>query len=159
MRFSESEELIKEEKIREKAKVWSKTKFFLNKKALLFVLVLLIILFSPFMAGKIKEKFFLASFSGKISPTDYYAVFLDNSQVYFGRMIGKSADEITLSNVYYLQASNQDNTNFDNQHFTLIKLGQELHGPTDEMMINTAHVVFYEKLREDSKVVESIKSQ
>src|SRR3989344_6296327 len=93
------------------------------------------------------------------SASDYYAVFLDNSQVYFGKMIAKSKNEMTLSQVYYLQASDNGNTELNNQRFTLIKLGQELHGPTDQMIINVEHVIFYAKLRAASKVVESIKNQ
>jgi hypothetical protein len=41
----------------------------------------------------------------------------------------------------------------------LVKLGNELHGPTDELYINPNQVVFYEFLRDDSKVVESITKQ
>jgi len=91
--------------------------------------------------------------------SEYYAVFLDNDQVYFGKMISKSKEEMTLSNVYYLQANTATNAELNDQRFTLIKLGQELHGPTEEMKINVEHVVFYEQLREDSKVVGSIRDQ
>jgi hypothetical protein len=127
------------------------------KKGIFFAAVLLVLLFSPFIAASVKEKFFGAP--AGINKNDYYAVFLDNSQVYFGKMISKTRDEIVLTNVYYLQASPDTNIDLNNQRFTLIKLGQELHGPTEEMMINMEHVVFYERLRSDSKVVESIKNQ
>jgi hypothetical protein len=100
--------------------------------------------------------------ASKISP-DYYAVFLDNDQVYFGKIVSKSNEEITLTSVYYIQAASASpspkSSDPNNQRFTLIKLGTELHDPTEEMMINMEHVVFYEKLRENSKVVESIKNQ
>lgn len=163
MRFSGTPEDNEKEKIEKKIKDEGKVKkiilLFFNKKALLFVIIFLTLLFSPFIAGKIKENFFLTSSSNKISPEDYYAVFLDNNQVYFGKMTNKSTNEIKLANVYYLQSNTEASTDLGNQHFTLIKLGQELHGPTDEMMINTEHVVFFEKLRSNSKVVESIKNQ
>ena len=97
-----------------------------------------------------------------VSSEGYYAVFLDNNQVYFGNMVSKSKEELILTNVYYLQVSagaSEAVPQLSDPRFTLIKLGQELHGPTDELMINREHVVFYEKLREDSKVVESIKNQ
>lgn len=87
---------------------------------------------------------------------DYYAVFLENSQVYFGKIVSKSEKEIILEDVYYLQAGSEVGTDLNNQQFTLVKLGQELHGPMDEMFINTKSILFYERLRPNSKVVESI---
>ena len=88
--------------------------------------------------------------------SEYFAVFLDNEQVYFGKMISKSREEMVLRGVYYLQANTAANAN---QKFSLVKLGQELHGPTDEMTLNMEHVIFYEQLREDSEVVGSIREQ
>jgi hypothetical protein len=42
------------------------------------------------------------------------------------------------------------------QELTLIKLGNELHGPTDKMTINRDHVLLTEALRNDSRVVQAI---
>ena len=36
------------------------------------------------------------------------------------------------------------------------KLGQEIHGPEDEMIISKDHVLFYENLKSDGKVSQSI---
>ncbi len=91
----------------------------------------------------------------KNTALDFYAVFLDNNQVYFGKIVSQSEHELVLKNVYYLAANSATTAD----HFKLVKLGDELHGPTDNMMVNMSHVVFYEKLRPDSKVVESIKNQ
>jgi len=38
----------------------------------------------------------------------------------------------------------------------LIKLGKELHGPKDQMVLNRDHILFIEELSSDSKVVKSI---
>jgi ABC-type Zn uptake system ZnuABC Zn-binding protein ZnuA len=38
----------------------------------------------------------------------------------------------------------------------LIKLGSEVHGPEDAMMIAKAQVLFYENLKPDGKVAQSI---
>lgn len=96
----------------------------------------------------------------------YSAVFLTNGQVYFGKMEKNDRTEIVLNDVYYLQVTpeggqtSQQTLNTLNQtRFNLVKLGDELHGPTDELFINRSQVIFYEYLRDDSKVVESIKSQ
>ena len=94
----------------------------------------------------------------------YSAVFLTNGQVYFGKMIEKSKNEIVLDEVYYIQLSSgaaQEGIaqGSAQNHLNLVKLGNELHGPTNELYINASQVVFYEYLREDSKVVEAIRTQ
>lgn len=115
------------------------------------VLVLLIILL-----GIVSYLFLIKSKQSPksfVAQTEYQAVFLDNGQVYFGKI--KSIDEkyLTLDDVYYIQSGEaKQNT------IALIKLGNELHGPTNQMFISNAHVLFYENLSDESKVLQSIKS-
>lgn len=40
---------------------------------------------------------------------------------------------------------------------TLVKLGEEIHGPADEMKLNKDQILFVENLRDDSQVVAAIK--
>ena len=95
--------------------------------------------------------------------SSYYAVFLVNGQVYFGIPVSKNKDEFILTGVYYLQVSGADTPltqqQSSGQKFALVKLGQELHGPTDQLVINLDNMLFYEQLRKDSKVVQSIESK
>ena len=42
------------------------------------------------------------------------------------------------------------------QELTLIKLGNELHGPTDRMVINRDFILLTESLKNDSRVVQAI---
>ncbi len=39
----------------------------------------------------------------------------------------------------------------------MVKLGNELHGPEDEMFITKEHVLFYEDMKADGKVMQAIK--
>ncbi len=97
---------------------------------------------------------------------DWQAVFLDNGQVYFGQIKSVSDRELVLTNIYYLQVINkplqmtadgtEDATQQTQQELTLVKLGNELHGPTDEMVINRDRVLLTEKLKADSPVVKGI---
>lgn len=92
----------------------------------------------------------------------YQAVFLTNGQVYFGKVANQKSTWVELTNIYYLQSrdllQNQDRDDFSNQSdLTLVKLGQELHGPTDSMQILRDHILFIEDLAKDSKVVQAIK--
>ncbi len=91
------------------------------------------------------------------------AVFLTNGQVYFGHIKRSSASELIMADIYYLQANQniQNNQPADanpNQqpNLSLVKLGNELHGPVDLMRINKDHVLFTEEMKEDSQVVKSI---
>lgn len=92
----------------------------------------------------------------------YQAVFLANGQVYFGKLSNPNAKYLTLKDVYYLQVQNNQQESQDpNQQLQqgepqLIKLGEELHGPEDEMKILQTQVTFWENLKNDSKVVQAI---
>lgn len=96
----------------------------------------------------------------------YYGVFLTNGQVYFGHIKKVDNSTLVLTNVYYLQTNVTQNTQAEvlaesdahNLEVELVKLGNEIHGPTDEMMINRTHILFWEQLRNEGKVVQAIKS-
>jgi len=95
---------------------------------------------------------------------DWQAVFLTNGQVYFGKIADLNKDYVILKDIYYLQVIASSNTiaqpsdvqTQPEQRLTLIKLGNEIHGPKDEMIINREHVIIIEGLKNDSRVVQAI---
>jgi hypothetical protein len=94
-------------------------------------------------------------------PSKYQAVFLSNGQVYFGKIVNANKDTLILEDIYYLRASSplqagSNEAETEEENFSLIKLGNEIHGPEDGMKINLAHVMFIEDLKWDSKVIEAI---
>lgn len=97
-----------------------------------------------------------------VDPGKYQAVFLSNGQVYFGKVTDVNRDTLVLENIYYLriaqalQAGSEDEEQIIGDNFSLIKLGNEIHGPQDRMSINLNHVLFVEDLGDDSKIVEAI---
>ncbi len=101
-----------------------------------------------------------------ISKDKWQAVFLDNGQVYFGKITKMDDEFLFLKDIYYLQVVNlQDQETISqpadvqtqpSQRLTLIKMGNEIHAPMDEMSINRQHVVLIEELKNDSRVVEAI---
>ena len=114
--------------------------------------------------------FFLLSSAEKPNPNGWQAVFLENDQVYFGKL-SLTADFYVLENVYYLQteestvaglnntSSDSINTEEVKQTSTrLVKLGNELHGPEDKMFIEKSKVLFWENLKESSNITRSIES-
>lgn len=97
---------------------------------------------------------------------DWQAVFLVNGQVYFGKVTKVSNKTLTLKNIYYLQFITKPLQTSDSgvvtgkeqtqQELTLIKLGNELHGPTDVMIINRDQILLTEKIGKNSKVIDAI---
>lgn len=114
--------------------------------------------------------------SGKKS--GYIAVFLTNNQVYFGKISGLNTQYPVLRDVYYLRTQRSlvppdeaesspgarlrverqrgTVTTQQNERLTLLKLGNELHGPVDEIKLNREHIIYIEEIRDDSKVFQAI---
>lgn len=97
------------------------------------------------------------------TPGEWQAVFLTNGQVYFGHIVKENTNEVVMEKIYYLQVrqvlqKSQDPKNPEQQQqsISLVKLGEELHGPKDLMRINRAQVLFVEDLKKDGKVVQAI---
>lgn len=84
----------------------------------------------------------------------WHAIFLDNSQVYFGKVNFVNKYEISIKQVYYLDSEKGIKMPIGELplNYKLIKLGNEIHAPEDNMMINRAHVVFTEAIRDQGKV-------
>lgn len=101
--------------------------------------------------------------SSGIDGGKYQAVFFTNGQVYFGKLQTFNDDYMKLTDIYYLQTQSADadsenpqKTTADKGNPTLIKLGSEIHGPEDAMIISKDQVLFYENLKTDGKVAQSI---
>lgn len=91
---------------------------------------------------------------GDIATGEYQAVFLDNGQVYFGKLKLAKGDFYQLTDVFYLQTGSISLDQTSNLQLT--KLGGEAHGPEDKMQINKEHVLFIEDMKAESKVVKAI---
>jgi len=91
----------------------------------------------------------------------YVAVFLTNGQVYFGKLTEANSDYPVLDDIYYLQVGPSQGsgaTTTPQQGISLVKLGNELHGPVDEMHISKSQILFYEQLKSDGSVVKAIEA-
>lgn len=123
-----------------------------GKKGLWFVILLVII------AGIVYWKRDLLAVG---AGSGYQAVFLSNNQVYFGKLYKRASQYPVLKDVYYLQVTQALQPRDQNApaatNINLIKLGGEIHGPTDEMVLNRDHIIFFEDLDENSQVTTAIK--
>ena len=87
-----------------------------------------------------------------IDTDGYQAVFLANDQIYFGHLKNAEPDYLILSDVYYVKINEEGAGQ-------MVKLGAiEPHGPKDKMIINKDQVLFWENMRFDSQVVQTIQS-
>ena len=94
-----------------------------------------------------------------VDKDQYQAVFVNvngtnGGQVYFGRITSLTAQYIRLTNVFYIQNQQSDAAKSTSSAYNLVKLGCELHGPSDEMLINRDQVFFWENLKTDSQVAQ-----
>jgi len=103
----------------------------------------------------------------------YQAVFLTNGQVYFGKVTNANDQYVKLTSIFYLQTSggssssttqsgnsaaataNSTDPNAQTQ-LSLVKLGNELHGPADTMSINRDQILFIEDLKASGQVYQAI---
>lgn len=103
-----------------------------------------------------------------IDNTNYQAVFFTNGQVYFGKLALFNSGYMKLQDIYYLQSAsstdaskaeestNPQSTTKNQGDVQLIKLGDEVHGPKDEMYLAKDQILFFENLKPNSKVAQSI---
>ncbi|MEK9195885.1 MAG: hypothetical protein AAB914_00795 [Patescibacteria group bacterium] len=97
-----------------------------------------------------------------VNKSGYQAIFLNNNQVYFGKLTEMNKGSVTLTDIYYIQldGKQQDTTQAqaNSNNITLVKLGCEIHGPQDKMVINNEQVLFWENLKDEGQVVKTIKT-
>ena len=130
-----------------------------QNKVLMYVLYAILIIGIGYAAFATKGFGLMKNSS---TSSNWQAVFLTNGQVYFGKLSGTTGQCATLKEIYYLQVQQQvqpsDSTTSTNNNssLTLVKLGNELHGPKDEMKINRDQIIFWENMKDDGKVVKAI---
>ena len=130
-----------------------------NKTKLIVIVIGLITALALMIAGAV---FILrGSTASSIDGGKYQAVFMTNGQVYFGKLQIMNDEYMKLNDIYYLQAKEpstnpQETTSSTAADVTLVKLGNEIHGPDDQMIISKNQILFFENLKKDSKVSDSI---
>lgn len=99
-----------------------------------------------------------------IDSSKYQAVFFTSGQVYFGKLEKQNDNYMKLTHVFYIQAQSnttnsqnpQDANKAQASNIQLTKLGDEIHGPEDAMIISKDQILFFENLKSDGKVADTI---
>lgn len=97
---------------------------------------------------------------GYVKKDKLQAVFLSTGQVYFGNVTTLNSNYFVVSNIYYLQTSSTGTGTAANANtsVSLVKLGCELHSPSDQMVINRSQVTFWENLQDTGQVAKAVKT-
>jgi hypothetical protein len=125
---------------------------------LLFSATLLVIAITAYLSVGKSSK---SSEASEVKSGQMQAVFLNGGQVYFGKIDDVDSRNMKLSNIYYLRVNqqvqpNQQSTQTQQNDISLVKLGCELHGPEDSMVINREHIIFWENLKTDGQVAKAV---
>lgn len=125
---------------------------FLGAVTVLVVAVLLSLVFAKDVGSKEK---------GYVNKDQFQAVFLNGGQVYFGKITDLNSQYLNMGNIYYLRVNqqvqpDQKDSSAAANDISLVKLGCELHGPQDSMVINREQVIFWENLKTDGQVAKAV---
>jgi len=82
----------------------------------------------------------------------YWAVYLNTGDLYFGEL--NRFPKLSLSNVWLIQRNPADSQN----PLSLAKFEQAFWGPEDKIYLNEKNIVWKAKLKENSQILQSIKS-
>lgn len=137
-----------------------------TSSARMVVVAVVLVLIALFAVSKFTKWNVLGVYSWSFK--GYQAIFLTNGQVYFGKVSKENTDVLYLNDIYYLQivptpglqssqsAAASPQGQQQQPQVTLVKLGNELHGPEDIMRIERRQMLFVENLKSDSQVVKAI---
>ena len=129
------------------------------KQAVMLVVAAIVIV----VATLLSVLWYQSTMGANIDSSKFQAVFFTNGQVYFGKLQTLNGNYMKLTDIFYLQTKTTDasgNPQATSAQGTndvqLIKLGNEIHGPVDEMIISKDQMLFFENLKSDGKVAQSI---
>ena len=96
-----------------------------------------------------------------ISTDSYYGVFLDNNEVYFGKLSNKESTFVTLEDSFYIRVTQTSQKGKDGKEVSvpnmdLVKVGTEFHKPKDKIEIQRSHIISIQELSPDSDVIKAI---
>lgn len=94
----------------------------------------------------------------RIDADGYQVVHMTSGQTFFGKLQNTSGDYLVLKTPYTAQDAKATETDTQAQT-TLLKVSQQAYGPQDALSLKSDQVLFWQNLREDSKVTKAIESK
>ncbi|OIO47305.1 MAG: hypothetical protein AUJ28_00955 [Parcubacteria group bacterium CG1_02_37_51] len=127
-----------------------------TKKVIIWLVILIILaLIISFFVNKIRN---VDTANQYLLSDGWQAVFLNNDQTYFGKITTINDEVVVLESVYYLQDQKdlQAGPQPKEGELALVKLGSEVHGPNNLMIIPKTSITFIENLKDTSAIVRAI---
>ena len=94
----------------------------------------------------------------RIDTSKYQIIRLVNGQVYFGKLQNTSGEYLVMNAPHVAQSVKDTATNAE-ETTALVRVKDQVYGPEDSIAIRADQVVFWQNLRDDSKVTQAIKSK
>lgn len=127
-------------------------KVFYKKPGALIITALIVII------GAVIAVTFLLPKGERVNSGGYQVVYMTSGQAYFGKLKNTGGDYLVLDTPYTAQDVKPEGEENVQTSTTLVKVSQQQYGPTEVMSLKSDQVLFWQNLRDDSKVTEAIKN-
>lgn len=104
--------------------------------------------------------------SALVPSNAWKAVFLDDGSVFFGKASSRwLSGDVVMTRVYYVHSAEEIvrqaalTEAAAKPEINIIKLGSEIHGPTDKVRIKDGKILYIEELRANSTLVKAIEGR
>lgn len=109
------------------------------------------------LLGAAAAVYFFLPKGERIDRSGYQVVYMVNGQAYFGKLQNTTGDYLVIKEPYSQQQVQSEGDNEEAQT-TLLKVSQQQYGPNEVMSLKSDQVLFWQNLRDDSKVATAIES-
>lgn len=110
------------------------------------------------LAGAFIAAYFFLPHGERINASGYQVVYMTSGQAYFGKLKNTTGDYLLLDTPYTAQDVSPEGEEDVQTSTTLVKVSQQQYGPTEAMSLKSDQVLFWQNLRDDSKVSQAIKN-
>lgn len=107
------------------------------------------------LSGAVLAISFLLPKGERVKTDGYQVVYMASGQAYFGKLKNTSGEYLLLETPFTAQDVKAEGDNAPSST-TLLKVSQQQYGPEDAMSLKSDQVLFWQNLRDDSKVTEAI---
>ena len=107
--------------------------------------------------GAILSLVFFLPQGERVDTDGYQVVYLASGQAYFGKLQNTTGEYLLLRRAYTTQNQTGAEDNAQPQT-SLIKLSEQVYGPQDSISLKSDQVVFWQNLKDDSKVAQAIRN-
>ena len=110
------------------------------------------------LIGAATATYFLLPKGERVNQDGFQVVYMTSGQAYFGKLKNTDGNYLVLDTPYTAQDVKPEGEENVQTSTTLVKVSQQQYGPTEAMSLKSDQVLFWQNLRDDSKVTEAIKN-